>query len=199
MDSTINFNYKDSVAQLRKTIDPEPLYDRLKKHVPEIIEKYISLSKIMDDKGKIVEVLPDDLNIDVSDYVVDEIKKHISSDYSYKEHLPKLKAEIERFEAVCNKEEMKILLEKLKEDLEDRARHFNNINSPHYQLDALSEKYEDARRITLREFLMKDNNKDISDFTEALTSYCMDLCEVEISLALSNLYSDVANSDIFRK
>lgn len=199
MGSPINFNYKDSVVQLRKTIDPEPLYDRLKKHVPEIIEKYLPLSKIKDERGRIVEVLPDDLNIDVSDYVVDEIKKHISSDYSYKERLPKLKAEIERFEAVCDKDEMKVLLAKLKEDLEARARHFYNINSPHYQLDALNEKYEDARRITLREFLMKDNYKDISDFTEALASYCMDLCEVEISLALSNLYLDVANSDIFKK
>lgn len=180
--------------QLWHAIDPDTLYSRLKKHIPLIIEKHLSPSMIKDERGKTVNILPEAFSLDVSQHIVADIREIIAREYSYSDQLLQLIDKINVLKETVSTEEMKNLLLELKTDLKKRSKHYAEIKRPHYQMKALRDKFEDAKRITVRERLMQDNNKDVEEYVDTLTSYCIDLCEVEVSLALARLYFDISES-----
>lgn len=194
---THNAVYSMLLSLLRKSVNAELLYDRLKRQIKEVIGRHIPRELLVDGKGRVVNVLPDSLDLELPDKVVAEFKECISSEYKPAEHLQGLLERIEKMRVSLETEELKKILSKFRERLDAYALHYSEIKRPDYQLKSLRKKYEDAKRITLREHLMQDNNKDVADFAEALATYCADLCEVELSLALSRLYADMARSRQF--
>ena len=186
--------YRVVHSLLRKAVNAEHLYDKLKRRIPAVVEKHLPSELIRDEKGRVVNVLPENLDIAIADRIVADFKEVIAEEYSLSEHLRNLMSRIENMKASLETEETRSILAKFIEDLKKHARHYAEIQRPDFRLKELRKKYEDARRITVREHLMQDNNKDVADFAEALASYAADLCEVEVSLALARLYSDIAES-----
>lgn len=181
-------------SRLLSKIDADILYKRIKKLIPELIQKYVPLQEIKDESGKTVEILPEGFSLEITDKLIAELRERIKSEYSFEEHLHDLMNLIEVLTWSQGVDDMHLNLKKFKDDLMVRSRHYSGILGPQYQLDSLKEKYEAAKRVTIREMIMRDNSKDVEDFIDALTSYCYDLCEVEVSLALAKLYKDISES-----
>ena len=187
------------MAQLRRAVNPDLLYNKLKEHIPGIIERYFSKDLLKDRKGNTVNHLPESFSPDRIEKVINDLRRQIALDYNYKEHLPGLMNEIMDIRLRVDNNDMKSCLLQLQEELKARAKHYSSIIRPYYQVADLKEKYDAAKRITVREHLMQDNNKDILDYVNSLITFCTDLCEVEISIALSTLYSDISTSPELQK
>lgn len=180
------------LEKLRKTIIPEDLYQRLNLHISELMNQYLPKDIAKGDDGKSLNKLPSGVTLELPDIIVSQFRLIIEDEYSYKEYVDILKEKLSTSTLGLEEYEIERLTKKLKNELEERAKHYSGIKNPDFKLKGLREKYEDAQRITLREHLMQDNNKDVEDFVESLKTYCMELCEVELSLALSRFYNDVA-------
>lgn len=180
--------------RLRATVNPDLLYDRISRHIPELIQKYLSSSKLLKDNGDTVDILPDGFDMEAADRIVLEMRGVVEREYSYEEHLPALFNLVKDLTDKEGETHMAVCLKQFRQDMEKRSRHYADIQRPDFKRKELYRKYEAAKRITVRERIMQDNDKDVTDFVDSLTLYCRELCEVEVSLALARLYHDIATT-----
>lgn len=186
---------KEISRKLMSKIDVDLLYDRIKVHIPVILDKYLSPLKIKGENGKDVEVLPDWLKVDIVYDIVDEYKNLIAEEYKTINFMPAILAHIERLTWAQGVDDMAHNLRRFVNDLLKMSTHLAKITPAYPHHYELKEKFEAAKHISIREFLMQDNYKDIADFLEAVTLYCRDLCGIALSLQISQLYWDIAHSN----
>lgn len=180
--------------RLRSKIDADSLYQKLKEHIPVVINQFLSPEKLIDAAGKPVAVLPEWLTPAIADKVAAEYCAKVESEYSAVNFLPDILAQIERLTWVQGVDDMAVNLRRFTADLADMEAHYANIpdcKPNHYEID---EKFAAAKRITIGEHVMQSNHRDIADFHAAMTAYCTDLCAAQIARVLSKLYADLAAS-----
>lgn len=180
--------------KLKDKIDAELLYQKIKVHIPALIDKYLSPEKLKDKNGKFVDELPQWLTPQIAEQVVAEYRAIISREYSALNFLPDILAHIERLTWAQGVDDMAVNLRRFVSDLRAMAAHYHTFTpcSPeHYEIEP---KYEAAKRITIGEHVMRNNDRDIADFLAAMRAYCSDLCLMHISIMLSKLYADLAAS-----
>ncbi|MCH5326669.1 MAG: hypothetical protein J1E29_05650 [Duncaniella sp.] len=179
---------------LKSKIDSDLLYDRIKVLIPQVLEKYFTADKCKTSEGKIAETVPAGMDISVADKVEAEYESMIEREYSAINFMPDIIACIERLTWAQGVDDMTKHLRQFQIELRGLSKHFADVvqSTPKYY--DLKEKREAAERITPREYLMRDNYKDVADYIEALRLYCRDLCGARLSMQLSRLYSDIADS-----
>lgn len=188
------YNEEEISTKLKSKIDADLLYERMNRHIPELLEKYLSPAKFKDKSGKVAEVLPEGINPDIAETIRAEFEEIAGKEYSAVNFMPDILAQIERLTWVQGVDDMAQNMRRFVADLKKMSAHQAGvfpIAPTHYDL---KEKFEVAKRISARERIMRSNDKDIADFIEALTSYCRDLCGIQLSLTLSKLYSEIAES-----
>ena len=181
-------------AKLRTNIDKDFLYNKLKSLIPAVLVKFLSEDIIRDNNGRIVSRMPEGLNNDIIGKVVNEFRISIEREIADVSFIPQIIAHVERLTWAQGIDDMIHNLLRFKIELQKLAEHYNNVNRlepSYYDLDG---KYEDARRVTIRERFMSDNYKDVKVYFDSLTKYCKELCEEEIVLYLSRLYGNLAKA-----
>ena len=181
--------------KLKSRINSELLYDQMKKYIPEVIEEFLSTEKLKDEKGNLTNELPDYFTPDYPEKIVNAYREKIDREYTAKYFLPEIIKHIERLTWVQGVDDMIHNLRQFMSDLRATSSHLSQVSRTKPEFYNLKEKYEAARKVSLREHLMRDNYKDIVAFNEALANYCRDLCGEEMTLRLSMLYSAIADSD----
>lgn len=181
--------------KLISIVNVDLLYDRMVAHIPSVLDKYLSVDKIKDAEGNIVKTLPEWLDISLAQKVVKEFSSLIAGECSMDTTVSEIITRIEKLTWVQGVDDMVHNLRRFIKDLRNTSAHYAKVYRNEAALEEIKEKYDDARRVTLREHVLKDNDKDVTAFLEALTIYSRDLCVVEISRRLSRLYSDIASSE----
>lgn len=188
------YSDREISAKLKSEIDADRLYERMKRHIPELLQKHLSPAKLKDQPGKVADVLPEGINPEIAETIKAEFNDVAKREYSAVNFMPSILAQIERLTWAQGIDDMAQNLRRFVADLKRMSAHqagIYPIAPTHYRL---KEKFEAAMHISARERIMKDNDKDVADFIEALTEYSRDLCGVELSLILSKLYAEIAES-----
>lgn len=180
--------------KLKERIDADLLYRRIKDLIPGVIERHLPKSLIKDDTGRTVQALPDGLDITIAEAVVADFRQAVAAEYSTISFMPAIMAHIERLTWAQGVDDMAANLRTFVADLQNLARHYADIQIATPDVHGLAQKYEAAKHISVKERIMRDNDKDIEEYFEALTEYCCDLCGAEVALQLSRLYADLSAS-----
>lgn len=64
------FSDEDISRKLKEKIDADMLYDNIKKHIPAVIDEYLSPERLKDKNGNFVDELPEWLTPALADKVV---------------------------------------------------------------------------------------------------------------------------------
>lgn len=147
-------------------------------------------------------VLAEELNLELKGKVVKEMETKYKELLAELETMDKVmgkvqtlaaKARIDLGKDVASKELMKVA--------SNLVQYANNrllfIPEPPCQEEALKEKYEQAKRITVLEHVLQNNDKDVIDFYRALISKteweCRNLIERQTSQVLRDLAAKIEN------
>lgn len=191
---TPEFDNKEISRRLNKDIAADYLYQRLKERMNQILDRHLGECMIKDESGETVDVLPDELSLDVVDDIEDEYRRAIAREYGAVNFMPALLDHIEKLTWHQGVDDMAANLRAFRDKLHGLSSHYASATSQLPTFYNLEEKYKAARRITVRERVMQDNDKDITDFLESLRSYCRDMCGAGLVRCLSKLYADIADS-----
>lgn len=191
---TPEFDNKEISRRLNKDIAADYLYQRLKERMNRILDRHLGEYMIKDENGETIDVLPDELSLDVVDDIEDEYRRAIAREYDAVNFMPALLVHIEKLTWRQGVDDMAANLRAFRDKLHGLSSHYASATSQLPTFYNLEEKYKAARRITVRERVMQDNDKDIADFLESLRSYCRDMCGAELVRCLSELYADIADS-----
>ena len=147
-------------------------------------------------------VLAEELNLELKEKVVKELEMAFKQLLADAKTIEKImddamtkaeKARIELGKDVANKELMRVA--------NNLVQYANNrllfIPEPPCQEDELKEKYEQAKRITVLEHVLQNNDKDVIEFCRALISRteweCRNLIERQTSQVLKDLAEIIEN------
>lgn len=182
------------VKELKALIDVDTVYDNLKKEIPELLKKYYGSSKLCDASGNTLKELPGWLNLELPSRILKEYEEKIGEEVNTLKFLPAIKDELNRVSSKLSEVEMELLISLLKEELIKTARHYEGVSRTSSHSPNLEKKHEDAKRITMRERFMQDNDKDIREFAEALLLYTRDILGLALVDHIAKIYRETADS-----
>ncbi len=191
---TPRFSPHEVSDKLRKSLDTDHIYFEMKKEIPEVANKFLSLDLLKDKKGVFVKELPDWLTPDITKTIVEEYRRRIERNFTKETYLPILISMIEKLTWAQGVDDMAENLKIFLAGVKAAATQYANIPQPDHIDYGIKEKYEAARRVTLRERIMGDNDKDVLIFRSALLGYAQELCEVEMYNQLAKLYEEVVET-----
>lgn len=180
--------------KLKSNIDADSVYDKMKALIPGVLDKYLSAERIKDSSGEAIDILPNWLNPGIADAILKDCIELIEKEYSSIDPMPSIMAQIERLTWAQGVDDMAHNLERFVGDIRNTAVHYCGSFVGDPSTYEINEKYEAAKRVTLRERITHNNHKDILDFLLALRAYCQDLCATEVIAYISKLYKKLADS-----
>lgn len=192
---TPRLSSREAARKLTEAMDTDGIAKEMKTLIDSRIDSDLSIEKIKDSDGKILRVIPDWLNPDLAESIVSKYRDTIQLRFNKESCLPGVLHHIEKLTWSQGVDDMIDHLETFLAMLTLASKHCAEINHPDLPDFDLKDKYEAAKRVTVREKLMGDNDKDVLEFRNALTDYVREWCQVEMYAHLSRLYSEMA-SDI---
>ncbi len=180
--------------KLKQEIDINRLYRKMKDAIRPVCDRYLSLSLLTDNEGKIVNELPEWLSPSLVRTIADEFSNIIAGEYSASNFITPIIDRVERLVWLQGIDDMADNLRRFLADVKKMAEDYAAIPANTPDEYDLQQKYEAARRITLREHLLNNNSEDIIVFRSALLEYVTNICETIIYRTLAKLYEDIAGN-----
>ena len=155
-----------------------PYYDMINKAKDIDIDYFENI-----DRG--VNKMSDELNLELKDKIVDSFSK-MADGYFFESDMESrlvslIKNKVEVIKEVEGINACNDFLNKLAERLEMYAKGTNlHAGFSKYTIEDVYALYQDAKKITIKEFMLGDNGEDILDFYSALMDYTWWACRVEI-------------------
>lgn len=188
----------EALLNMQKALGVEAVYTRLKREMINCISSQLPADITMPD-GKPCNVLPENLNPDISSEIVEIYGNAIHGNCRPEEFIDDITACIEQLCWVTGVEEMTKIFFQYICFLRSTAEHYRT-GTKHCSLpDDLIAKYQEARRITLSERLLNNNSKDIQDYLDELRKYTRELCEERMYRYMSTLFEAIADSERLQK
>lgn len=188
------YNDAEISIKLNQDIEANTLYHSFKSCIKPLLDKYFNSPELKDDSGKTVERLPNWLDNNLPGKIVAEYQALIDQKFPAINFIPQIIEHIERLTWLQGVDDMAHNLKNFIDSLNRTSEHFRKISPTRSVNYDLTEKYEAAKRITVREQLMQDNCKDVEEYIDTLRLYSRDLCEEIISNKLARLYCELAKS-----
>lgn len=179
--------------KLKLEIATERLYRKMKSAIMPVCDKYLALNRIMQD-GNVVDILPDWLNLSLLETIAGDYRHLIEKEYASENYLPAILFQIERLTWLQGVDDMADNLRQFVADVKKLSEDYANIPAPVQDDYDLQQKYEEAKRVTIREYIMGDNDDDVAVFRGLLLAYAQDTCEMLLYRQLAKCYADIADS-----
>lgn len=180
--------------KLLREFDINRLYHRMKDAMTAVCDKHLAFSKIQTPEGRTVKELPDWLNPDYAKEILADYELLIQKEFATENFQSSIISQIERLIWLQGVDDMAQNLRAFISEINKIAKDYANIPVSSSDQYDLQEKYDAARKITVKERILNSNDNDIILFRGALLDYAKALCESALYRQLSKLYSDIANS-----
>lgn len=180
--------------KLKACIDTESIHKKLKETIDTVVEKHLSEERLKDENGDTVTVLPGWLCPELIEVIQEEYRGIICNEFVDRSYIGRILQEIEKLTWAQGVDDMADNLKAFVDHLKSECIQLADMPRKLRKDYGLEEKYEAAKRITLRERITGSNDDDILGFRRALERYAKDECEEEMRTQLSKLYSDLAFS-----
>ncbi len=187
------------VEKIMSIFDFIGVVEDLKSKIDIMCDKYFSF-EILKDGDNLVSNLPEALNIEVKDKVVEEYLDHLDSVLNEDLVNATLNRILQRVEQQAWRNgitEMPIVIELLQSKICAMALSYGNLKANVLDVDDLQVKYEAAKKNTLIERLQNSNIDDIIEYRNALREYVYARCMNNMYRKVKLFYDRVADNDIF--
>lgn len=180
--------------RLQRRIDVESINRRLKKAVVPTIDKYLALRRIKDKRGGFLSVLPEWLNPALVDEIVKDFQRQINKECDFESLISSILAQIERLTWLQGVDDMAENLCVFLEESGRLSKDYAEIKAPAPEDYDLLKKYKAAKRITIKERILGNNDEDVAVFRGAMVAYARSACETAIHKYLAEVYACIAGS-----
>ena len=187
------------VEKIMSIFDFIGVVEDLKSKIDIMCDKYFSF-EILKDGDNLVSNLPEALNIEVKDKVVEEYLDHLDSVLNEDLVNATLNRILQRVEQQAWRNgitEMPIAIELLQSKIYAMALSYGNLKADVLDVDDLQVKYEAAKKNTIIERLQNSNIDDIIEYRNALREYVYARCMNNMYRKIKLFYDRVADNDIF--
>lgn len=189
------------VDKIMTIFDFTDIFEKLKAEIDVVCDKYFSF-EILKNGDALVSNLPDELNFDVKDKVVEEYIDYLDTELNDDLINNLLKSILQRVEQQAWRNgiiEMLVVVELLQSKIYAMALSYGNLKANVLDVDDLQVKYEAAKKNTLVERLQNSNIDDIIEYRNALREYVYARCMNNMYRKVKLFYDRVADNDIFLK
>lgn len=187
------------VDKIMTIFDFTDIVEKLKAEIDVVCDKYFSF-EILKNGDALVSNLPDELNFDVKDRVVEEYTDYLDTELNDNLNDNLLKSILQRVEQQAWRNgiiEMPIVIELLQSKIYAMALSYGNLKADVLDVDDLQVKYEAAKKNTIIERLQNNNIDDIIEYRNALREYVYARCINNMYRKVKLFYNRVADNDIF--
>lgn len=190
------FSDHEISQKLMCVLNIENLQRQMKARIVPLCEGYLTLDKLRGDDGRFLKELPEWLNIQYVDQIQEHFQKTIDSECFSENRIEALLEQIERLTWLQGVDDMAANLQAFVANLEQHGQSYASVTIQFPGNDGLKiqEKYEAARKITLRERIAGSSHEAIIEFRSALLELAKRRCEETIYAKLSTLYFEIAKS-----
>ncbi|MCH5228441.1 MAG: hypothetical protein J1F12_00415 [Muribaculaceae bacterium] len=189
-----NNNTKEILNFLKSKVNIDNIYDSWKAPISTLLEYNFSEDRVKNPAGEFMNEIPDWLNFELPLQVKSEYDFILKEKYALFDLTSEISAEYEKLQENYGVDSDNKALGEFIDYLRRQSLHYAGIYNNSSVSQELKDQFEAAKRITLREQFMQDNNKDIRDFLKALKTYTRDILEVQLVYQISRLYKDLADS-----
>lgn len=193
------YDDREVSARLRLVFDSDSVYMALKDAIAVVTERHLSLERLKDENTGHVNELPDWLNPSLAEVIVADYRRSAAELIERHDFMPALLLQIDKLTWSQGVDDMARNLRQFLDDAELQSGMYVGMPRPDADAYDLDTTYQAAKRVTLRERVAGDNNRDILAFRSALLAYTRELCKVELYRALAGLYGRVLDSADLRR
>ena len=187
------------VDKIMTIFDFTDIVEKLKAEIDVVCDKYFSF-EILKNGDALVSNLPEALNIEVKDKVVEEYLDHLDSVLNEDLVNATLNRILQRVEQQSWRNgiiEMPIVVELLQSKIYAMALSYGNLKANVLDVDDLQVKYEAAKKNTLVERLQNSNIDDIIEYRNALREYVYARCMNNMYRKIKLFYERLVDNGIF--
>lgn len=190
------FNDHEISQKLISVLNVEHLQRQMKPRIASLCEEYLTLDKLRESDGRFMKELPEWLNIQYVDQIQDHFHKDLANEFSCDTYIEPIIEQIERLTWLQGVDDMVSNLRSFVADLEQRGKYYASAAIQSHGADSLNlqEKYEAARKITLRERITGSSHEAIIEFRSALLELAKRRCEEAVYTQLSSICLEIAKS-----
>lgn len=188
------FTAREISSKLKSSLDTDKIYHKIKCEITNTLNRHLSFDRLKNSAGELVTVIPDWLSPDIVKTIVTDYSVTISENFNKQKYLPALIQQIEKLTWAQGVDDMADNLKVFLSNFKSAAHLYSNMPRPEYNDYEIKEKFEAAKRITVREHIFRDNSEDIIALRSAILGYAQEMCEIEMYRQLAELYTDIAET-----
>lgn len=185
-------------AKLKASIGVDEIRMKLEEMIDRTVARHLNKERLRDEEGNRVTELPYWLRPELADVIVEEYRDLMWNEIADRWNPTRVTDEVERLTWAQGVEDMTKNLRRFLAETDAEATAYAESPMKRRENFDVDAKYEAAKRVTLRERITNDNDRDVDEFREEMEKYSKALCENQMHEQMGRILREVSMSSELR-